>query len=85
MKKTTNLKALVLSVAILVGMFMPTSVFAQNDDFFRDSDNFGGNRDSFAVTWAITNSNIGDAPLSGGLLIMLSAGAGYLLLKKRED
>lgn len=84
MKKTTKLKALVLSVTLMAGMLVPTSAFAQSDDFFRTEDNFGGNRD-FAVTWAATSQNFGEAPLGTGLLIMLGAGAGYALLKKKEE
>ena len=86
MKKTTKLKAFALSVMMLACILVPTSAFAQqkSDDFFRDSDSFNGNRD-FAVTWAATSQNFGDAPLGTGLLIMLGAGAGYALLKKKEE
>ena len=85
MKKTTKLKAIVLSVMMMAGMLVPTSAFAQSDDFIRTEDNFNGNRD-FAVTWTITSQNFGqEAPLGTGLLIMLSAGAGYAFLKKKED
>ena len=86
MKKTTKLKAFALSVMMLACILVPTSAFAQqkSDDFFRDSDNFNGNRD-FVVTWAATSQNFGDAPLGTGLLIMLGAGAGYALLKKKEE
>jgi hypothetical protein len=84
MKKLTKLKAMVLSVAMAFGMLLPNAAFAQNDDFFRSEDNFGGNRD-FTVTWAATSQNFGDAPLGTGLLIMLGAGAGYALLKKKEE
>jgi len=70
-----------LSVMMMAGMFMP-SAKAQNDSFLPDMDM--GNRD-FTVTWAATSQNFGDAPLGTGLLIMLGAGAGYALLKKKEE
>jgi hypothetical protein len=81
MKKLTKLKAMSLSVMMMAGMFMP-SAKAQNDSFLPDMDM--GNRD-FTVTWAATSQNFGDAPLGTGLLIMLGAGAGYALLKKKEE
>ena len=81
MKKTTKLKAMMLSVMMMAGMFAP-SAKAQNDSFLPDTDM--GNRD-FATTWAVTSQNFGQAPLGTGLLIMLGAGAGYAFLKKKED
>lgn len=36
MKKSTKLKALVLSLAMALGMLSPATVLAQGDDFFRD-------------------------------------------------
>ena len=90
MKKTTKLKALALSVMMLACILVPTSAFAQqkSDDFFRDSDNFNGNRIDDLTAWTFTfgAQNFGqEAPLGTGLLIMLSAGAGYAILKKKED
>ena len=83
MKKLTKLKALVLSAMMLACILVPTSAKAQNDNFIPDIDM--GNRD-FTVTWAATSQNFGqEAPLGTGLLIMLGAGAGYALLKKKEE
>ncbi|MBO4574025.1 MAG: hypothetical protein J5708_01695 [Bacteroidales bacterium] len=87
MKKTTKLKALALSVMMLACILVPASAKAQNDNFIPDSDNFNGNRLEVA-TWTLTfgAQNFGqDAPLGTGLLIMLSAGAGYAFLKKKEN
>ena len=81
MKKTTKLKAMMLSVMMMAGMFMP-SAKAQNDNFIPDIDM--GNRD-FSTTWAITNNSFQDAPLGSGLLILTAVGAGYVALKKKEE
>lgn len=81
MKKTTKLKAIVLSMTMLAGMLAP-SAKAQNDSFLPDMDM--GNRD-FATTWAITNNSFQDAPLGSGLLILTAVGAGYVALKKKEE
>ena len=85
MKRTTKLKALVLSVAMAFGMLLPNAAFAQSDDFFRTEDNFGGNRD-FATTGAITNNGIGqsEAPLGSGLLILTAVGAGYAVARRKS-
>ena len=90
MKKTTKLKALALSAMMLACILVPTSAFAQqkSDDFFRTSDDFGGNRIDDLAAWTFTfgSQTFGqEAPLGTGLLIMLSAGAGYTILKKKED
>lgn len=85
MKKTTKLKAFMRSL-MLATMILPTTMFAQqrNDDFFRTDDDFNVNRlDGF--TWVAVTQNFGESPLGTGLLIMLGAGAGYALLKKKED
>lgn len=83
MKKTTKLKALVLSAMMLACILVPTSAKAQNDNFIPDIDN--GNR--FAADWTIINNGIGqsEAPLGSGLVILLGAGLGYVALKKKED
>lgn len=82
MKKTTKLKAMMLSVMMMAGMFMP-SAKAQNDSFLPDMDM--GNRGDFAASWAITNNSFQDAPLGSGLLILTAVGAGYVALKKKEE
>ena len=85
MKNIMKLKAFVLSL-MMVAMMLPTTMFAQqnSDDFFRANDDINGTRD-IALIWAATTQNFGEAPLGTGLLIMLGAGAGYAILKKKED
>lgn len=87
--KRSRLKVgtLVMSTMMAVGMLMPFSSYGQggrSDGFFSGGDNYE-NRDGGMpeVSGGITNDNFG-APLDSGLLIMASAGIGYLLLKKRR-
>ena len=90
MKRQTKLKALALSVAMACAMLSPCTLSAQSDGFFRSgNDNY--NRDG-----GLSNQTFGSeaggpqtqtdlVPLGSGLLIMMTAGAGYALLKKKED
>ena len=73
-----------LFLTILFGFLFPTTVFAQYDDFFRDKKN--ENRDVISpATWTITNQGIGQsAPLEGGLLVLMAAGAGYAALRRKR-
>ena len=91
----TKLKTYVAAMAML---FMPLAISAQTDGFF-SSDNGGGNRGvkPYPVTGEETpiefEELIGSggvapqngSPIGSGLLIMAAAGAGYLLLKKKEE
>ena len=85
----TKLKTYLAAMAML---FMPLAISAQTDGFFR-SDNGGGSRGDYTVT---VNDDGGaivhteqfkgvPTPLGSGLLIMVAAGAGYLVLKKKEE
>ena len=84
MKKTTALKALVLSMIMTLSLVMPMA--AQTDGFFKHNENLYENRDGETI---ITGSGINNqqfgAPLGSGLLILVAAGAGYVALKKKED
>ena len=86
MKKTTKLKVYAFLVAMALGVLSPTTMNAQNDNFLRANDDFNGNR--FASDWAIMNLGIGQeetAPLSGGLLVLGIAGAGYAVARRRRS
>ena len=86
MKKPTTLKAFLLSLAMALVVLSPTTMNAQSDNYFRTSDDFNGNR--FASDWAIMNLGIGQeetAPLSGGLLVLGIAGAGYAVARRRRS
>ena len=96
-KKT--LKAIVLSMVLAAGMFLPVGASAQNDvrpgglfglgDFFESGGLFNENdlregEDGFDIS----NYGIGedeDAPLGSGIAVLLAAGMGYVALKKKED
>ena len=94
MKKTTQkMKALMLTLAMALGMLLPTTMNAQSDGFFRgdnDGDQYrtetGFGNETFGA-----NDNYGPyttndvAPLGGGMMILVAAGAGYIALKKKED
>ena len=90
MKKLTILKALVLSLMVAVCSVMP--LHAQTDGFFRggSNDNYS-NRDEISSpgndTNGISNYGIGenDSPLGNGLLIMVAAGAGYAVARRKRS
>ena len=84
MKSTTNFKALAF-LLMMVATCVFTPLHAQKDDFFR-----GGqeqiNRDP-EITGGITNNGIGqnESPLGSGLLIMVAAGAGYAIARRKRN
>ena len=85
----TKLKTYLAAMAML---FMPLAISAQTDGFF-SSDNGGGSRGTYNVEVVDTDGAIlipdtfqdVPAPLGSGLLIMVAAGAGYMLFKKKEE
>ena len=86
MKKLSYLKALSLSLLILLGL--SATAQQKSDDFFRsDFDNYE-NRSAVAI-WAATNGiqhdDFGESPLGNGLLVMLAAGASYAILRRRRN
>lgn len=94
-----NKKALVLSLVMAAVMAMPMMAFAQNGSLFgyengggsRNADISGGSRDANIqitgsnMTLSPAQTNDPTAPLGSGLLIMVAAGAGYAIYKKKED
>lgn len=85
MKKTTKLKAIVLSLMMLIGL-IPLTSFAQqkSDDYFRSWENDYDYRTSVA-TWTLTNQTFGEAPLGSGLLILTAVGAGYAISRRKRS
>jgi hypothetical protein len=94
-----NKKALVLSLVMAALMAMPMMTFAQNGSLFgyengggsRNADISGGSRDA-NISITGSSMSLGNAtetdptvPLGSGLLIMVAAGAGYAIYKKKED
>ncbi len=86
MKKTTALKALVLSMIMTLGIVMPMT--AQTDDFFKNNnEDLYENRDGVTINSdAIFNQQFGEQlPLGSGLLIFAVAGAGYAVARRRRS
>ena len=99
MKKTTALKALVLSVIVTLGLVMPMAA-QKSDGFFKTNDDYSNRANS----WNITNQTFGEdpagitgglngdgfvnqtfgTPLGSGLLIMVAAGAGYAIARRKR-
>ena len=89
------IKLLLVSGIIALGMILPTATFAQgqSDSWFKETDNGSGNR-SVSVELSIggggegsglTNQGYGEpAPLGGGLLLLMSLGAGYAVMKRNK-
>ena len=80
-------ETLVLSLTMAANLILPLSVSGQGggaDGFFKGSSDGYENRDGDAgVSGGITNESF-NAPLDGGLLITVAAGAGYALRKRRR-
>lgn len=85
MKKQKNLKALALLTIMTLGLAMPMT--AQIDGFFKNNnEDISENRAGapIEVTGSgITNQQFG-APLGSGLLIMVAAGAGYAVVRRKR-
>jgi len=99
MKRTTKRKALVLSMAMALGMLLPTTTTAQSDGFFRDAGEYS-NRDGNGA-YSLNNQTFGSdvnggynlnnqtfgqeaAPLGSGLIVMLAAGGTYALVRRKR-
>ena len=89
-------KVLTLSLAMLAAT--PIGVFAQEGLFQRGMSDesyygFGGSTeksgllgDRSVATGTINNQTFGQSvPLGSGVIILLAAGAGYAVLKRKED
>ena len=81
MKNNTQLKAIVLSLLMLIGI-IPLTSFAQSDWFIFNEDGFSG-RDAWAFT--VNTQDFGATPVGSGLLILGIAGAGYAGAKRRRS
>lgn len=97
-KHNKNLKEFVILAAMALTTLLPTTTNAQTktDGFFSNSDyeTYNDRGSDFSMNglnaWNQQfGEHIGDkpneGPLGSGLLIMAAAGAGYVLLKKKED
>ena len=89
MKKTTTLKAFVLSLAMALVAIFPTTMNAQrsgSDGFFSGGGETYENRND-GVTWngMVAQNPENQAPLGSGLLILTVAGVGYVALKRKRN
>ena len=96
MKKTTTLKALALSAIMILGLALP--MMAQSDGFFRTADDYTNRAESSwylinqtfgedpgsIVNGGINTQQFGSTPLGSGLLIMVAAGAGYVVVRRKR-
>ena len=90
MKKTTKIKAMLLSMLMLLGIIAPTTVSAQRSDgFFRNyNDNYENRTEGISINdeGGISNYGVGETvPLTSGLLIFTAIGAGYAMAKRRRN
>lgn len=98
MKKVPKTRALALFLVMIALLLGPIFSNAQNRGFFgygnydKSYDNSYGmaNRGLMNINdsseTGIVNQTFGEpVPLGNGVVVMLVAGAGYLLLKKKED
>ncbi len=82
MKYNKKLKAMVLSVIMLIWL-IPLTSFAQNDAFFMtENDDFF--RDA-SWSFTVNTQGFGETPLGSGLLILTAVGAGYVISKRRRN
>lgn len=90
MKKfSEKTRAFVITLAIVITALLPMGLNAQTkmDGFFADYKNDGyTNRDAFTMSGDFINAGhetFGETPLGSGLIILLAAGLGYVLIKKK--
>lgn len=85
-----KIKNIITALVLAAVFILPVSLNAQSDGFFRGggSDNYG-NRASITgtdITLGVAQGeNPDSAPLGGGLLIMLTAGAWYVVAKRKHS
>jgi len=88
MTKSLNIKTLVLSAILLAGVLLPFASNAQGTDlFFRvDNDDIYNNRDEADNLFSVTIGGMQneELPLGSGLLIMVAAGAGYVVARRKR-
>ena len=82
MKYNKKLKAMVLSVIMLIWL-IPLTSFAQNDAFFMTENDVFFRDASWSFT--VNTQGFGETPLGSGLLILTAVGAGYVISKRRRN
>lgn len=82
------MKKILLATALVFAMGLGAS--AQRDSFFNDWEDIGNGLDRTTLDLPVLPNQHGinddvEAPLGGGLLVLTALGAGYALMKKREQ
>ena len=90
-----NIKSLIIGVFVMAIMLSPLAMSAQGlfgtDGFFKVEDNnYYNNRDAYTINSnqdpGISNQTFGQPlPLGSGIAVLLAAGAGYAIMKKRKN
>ena len=85
MKKQSKLKSLILSFALVTTWMFPTSLFAQQTDYFISNiDESDMRLAEIIISGGLDNQIFGQAPVGSGLLVMVAAGAGYALVRRKR-
>lgn len=86
MKNIFNAKALVFSMVLV--LFALSAGAQKNDAFFNSYDDNDWTRLGTSITiggGGITPQGIGEAPLGSGLLVLMAAGAGYAVARRKRS
>ncbi len=92
--KNKKMMGVIMTAALLLALSASPAAHGQSDGFFNNCGDYrsdagysgdisnqsfgdGGNE--------ITNQTFGEAPLGGGMAILVASATGYALLKKRRD
>ena len=97
MKRISKRKAILLSLMMAVFLLTPIFSNAQKGGLFGYGNYDESYDNSFGVTnrgltnindngeTGFVNETFGEVPVGSGIIVMLVAGASYVLLKKKED
>ena len=97
MKKLLKIKTLAICAILMAGMVIPFTMTAQrNDGFFRGRYDNINDRDDITIGGAASTTNgltiegmdnedPTQAPLGSGLLVMVAAGAGYAMMRRKRS
>lgn len=91
MKINMHKKRFIISAVVLAMMLMPFTMSAQgpfgSDNYFRINEGNYSNRDSNPVIYGnINNQTFGqDVPVGSGIAVLVAAGAGYAIMKRRKN
>ena len=79
-----NLRSIISALVLAAVFILPLSLNAQSDGFFRGGDDANyDNRADNVTTGGMTTGDF-TTPLGSGLLIMVAAGAGYVVVRRKR-